>query len=61
MSEFITHDITAEDLVKRALMNLRGKRKLRWVAVTDAFAVGSTAAYEICRHFGFDPDEELKR
>lgn len=39
----------------------RGFRHARWVAVRDAFCVGSTTATELCRRFGLDPDEVVRR
>lgn len=60
-------DIPDAVLVRRAVMNaavqikqVRGAKKLRWVAVMDAFGLGSTYAIRLCRRFGLDPDEELK-
>jgi hypothetical protein len=29
----------------------------RWVAVKDAFAVGSTTAYQLCREYNLNPDD----
>ena len=53
-------EISTADLVKRAVMNARPHRcgeAPRWVAVMDAFALGSTHAYELCRLHGLDPEE----
>lgn len=33
----------------------------RWSAVMDTFAVGRTAAIELCVRFGFDPEEKRVR
>ena len=54
-------------LLERAVRNARdrssnkGVRHPRWVAVMDAFALGSTYAHQLCRRFGLDPDEQVKR
>lgn len=39
----------------------KGVAHPRWVAVMDTFVVGSTYAHLICRRFGMDPDEMVKR
>lgn len=55
-------EISAEDLVKRAVRNARPHRSgaaPRWVAVMDAFAIGSTCAYQLCRLHGLDPEEKV--
>lgn len=57
-------DITDEQLLQRALNNLRptrGRTTMRWVAVMDAFALGSTYAHMLCIRFGLDPDAQIKR
>lgn len=60
-------EVSDEDLLRRVVRNarshghLRGIKHPRWVAVMSAFAVGSTYANIICRRFGFDPDEMVKR
>jgi hypothetical protein len=60
-------DIPDEKLVERAVRSARdrscrkGEKHPRWVAVMDAFALGSTFAHELCRRFGLDPDEQVKR
>lgn len=54
-------------LLERAVISARSRRHYkgqkhpRWVAVMDAFQLGSTYAGELCRRFGLDPDEEVKR
>jgi hypothetical protein len=54
-------DIPTEDLLRRAVMNARGRKNgPRWVAVMDAFGLGSTYARQLCRLFGLDPDEPVK-
>jgi hypothetical protein len=37
----------------------RGRRKPRWVWVSDRFALGSTYARQLCRRYGVDPDDEV--
>ena len=52
-----------DDLIRRAVRNARprgiGGSEVRWSAVGDAFAVGSTVAVALCRHYGVDPHEQL--
>lgn len=48
-----------EALLRRALDNARtmGRvRRLRWVALADAFALGSPFAGRLCERFGLNPD-----
>lgn len=50
----------ATELVERAIRNARPRHGVdapRWVAVKDAFGVGSSVAHELCRAHGCDPDE----
>ncbi len=60
-------DIPDEKLLERAVRNARvlksrkGEKHARWVAVMSCFALGSGYAYELCRRFGLDPDEQVKR
>jgi alcohol dehydrogenase class IV len=60
-------DIPDEELLRRAVRNARdrgariGRKHARWIAVMDAFALGSTYAHQLCRRFGLDPDEQVKR
>ena len=60
-------DIPDADLLKRAVSNARarhcrkGQKHPRWVAIVDVFALGSTYAMQLCRRFGFDPEQEVKR
>jgi hypothetical protein len=54
--------LTAENLVERAVRNARNSYfhdVPRWVAVRDAFGVGSTVARELCGKFNLNPDEML--
>lgn len=49
------------ELVERAIRNARpiqiGVDAPRWVAVKYAFGVGSNLARELCRAYGYDPDD----
>lgn len=60
-------DIPDTELLKRAVENCRsrnhnkGRWHPRWVAVMDAFALGSNFSRELCWRFDIDPDEEVKR
>lgn len=55
------HSIT-EDTIKCIVKNAKPTRRSapRWVVIRDLFGVGSRSAAAICRHFGLDPDEEIK-
>jgi len=58
-------DVSDEKLLESAVRNARCRHsrgyRARWEAVMDAFAVGSTMAVSLCRRFGFDPDEDVRR
>lgn len=66
-ADAITHGLGAETLLGRAVKAARkrhGRHNTlhpRWVAVMDTFTLGSTAARELCAHFGLDPYEQVKR
>jgi hypothetical protein len=50
-------------LVRNAVCNARPRgpgRHVRWSAVSDALAVGSTSAIALCRIFDRDPHEQLE-
>lgn len=52
--------ISAEDLVRRAVMNSRPAapgRWPRWVAIHETFALGSGYSRELCHLMGLDPEE----
>jgi len=61
------NDIPYEELLRRAVTSARkrgsrkGEKHPRWVAVMDAFQLGSGYAGQLCRRFGLDPDEEVAR
>ena len=59
-------EISDEELLKRAVRACRSYRTIlkthpRWVAVQDNFGLGATYSHELCRRFGFDPDENVSR
>ena len=60
-------DIPDAKLLERAVRSAcrrdarKGEKHPRWTAVSDVFALGSTYATQLCRRYGLDPDEELKR
>ena len=55
------------DLLARAVKSARSRhynkrvKHPRWVAVKDAFELGSGYSMELCRRFGLDPEEEVAR
>jgi len=57
--------IPDEELLRRAVKSARSWRYRgkhpRWTGVMDAFALGSTFAMQLCRRFGLNPDEMVKR
>lgn len=50
----------AERTVRNATPR-RDRKAPRWVAVSDATAHGSGYSRDLCRYFGLDPDEVVKR
>lgn len=60
-------DIADEELLRRAVGACRGRQYRRganhprWAAVADNFLLGSTYASQLCRRFGLDPNEQVKR
>jgi len=60
-------DIPDAELLGRAVRTARpaadrkGSKGMRWVGVMSAFSLGSTFAYQLCRRFGLDPDEVVKK
>jgi len=58
--------IPDKELLRRAVKGARARRRMgeahyRWVAVMEAFALGSTYAMQLCRRFDLDPDEVVRR
>lgn len=58
------NDIPDNELLGRAVRTARARGRgymPRWVGVSEAFALGSTYSQQLCRRFGLDPDERVKR
>lgn len=60
-------EMEEEDLIERAVRNVKGPSKYRskhgtarWILVKQVFGVGSGVANALCRRYGFDPDECLR-
>lgn len=57
--------ISDAELLRRAVCGARARRGRgyhpRWTAVMDALSLGSTFAHQLCRRFGLDPDEKVRR
>jgi hypothetical protein len=58
-------NIPDDELLRRAVNGARGYNTrgwhARWEAVADVFQLGSTYSADLCRRFGFDPDEKVKQ
>lgn len=57
-------EFTEDDLLRTAVRMVRGTTRMkqpRWVLMKDAFCCGSGVAHALCRRFGFDPDEDLRK
>ena len=50
-------------LIQSAIANAKPRvgNGIRWAVVRDLFVVGSGTAMELCRQYGFNPHEEIKR
>lgn len=65
--EHTVASIPDEKLLERAVRSARshearkGQKHPRWIAVMESFSLGATFATQLCRRFGLDPDEEVKR
>jgi hypothetical protein len=60
------NDIPDGELLRRVVTNCRAavpksRKHYRWVAVMETFCLGSGYSMELCRRFGLDPDELVKR
>lgn len=60
------NDIPDNELLERIIRNLyrrgRSREKLPlWSIVGDKFALGSGYASQLCRRFGLDPDQMVRR
>lgn len=61
--------IADNDLLERAVRNAKSLEPVlepvfpvqRWIAVKRMFGLGSTYAVQLCRRFGLDPDEMVRR
>lgn len=58
--------VPVRELVRRAMLNLcalapRRHGEMRWVLVHHLFAHGSTVSVGLCRAFGLDPYEMVKK
>lgn len=54
---------TLKDFVRRAVRNARPRKpgdQIRWSAVSDAFALGSTSSIALCKQYGVDPHEYIE-
>ncbi len=61
MSDGSVSSIADNELLARAVRGARGRRVgPRWVAVSEAFCLGSTFAMQLCRRFNVDPNEKVK-
>lgn len=55
---------TEDDLLARAVRGVSGtgrQKRPRWALMTDVFLCGSGVAHALCRRFGLDPDEGLRK
>lgn len=56
------NDIPDAELLRRILGRKGyGRKEPRWVRAMRLFALGSTYARQLCRRFGFEPDEMVGR
>lgn len=60
------NDIPDNELLQRALRFLmrRGRSRTKlplWLIVSEHFALGSGYASQLCRRFGLDPDQIVRR
>ncbi|WP_205300341.1 hypothetical protein [Pantoea sp. Ap-967] len=57
-------EFTEDDLLRTAVRMVKGTTRMkqpRWVLMKDAFCCGSGVAHALCRRYGFDPDEDLRK
>ena len=55
---------TENELLEQVMRNIDGVNRYgtqRWVRVKDVFGVGSGVSHALCRRFGMDPDQNLKK
>ena len=61
MADGSVNDIPDDELVRRAIAACKPKSgRPRWSIVSGTFCLGSTYAAQLCRRFGYDPDEYAK-
>lgn len=59
--------ISDEELLRRAVKSARsracrkGSTEFRWAGVSWAFSLGSTYSAQLCRRFGLDPFEMVRK
>lgn len=57
------NSIPDAELIRRVIGGLAGKKRGRkqplWATVGDRFCLGSTYSTQLCRRFGFDPDQQV--
>ncbi|MCS4284465.1 hypothetical protein M2396_002761 [Pseudomonas sp. BIGb0278] len=57
-------EFTEDDLLARAVRGVSGtgrQKRPRWALMTDVFLCGSGVAHALCRRFGVDPNEDLRK
>jgi len=57
-------EYTEDDLLSRAVRGVTGtgrQKRPRWALMTDVFLCGSGVAHALCRRFGVDPNEDLRK
>lgn len=67
MGDGSVNDIPDAELIRRVIAGQRRlPRKLTtrtqplWAKVGDRFCLGSTYSMQLCRRFGFDPNEQVR-
>jgi len=60
------NDIPDNELLQRVIRNLHKRGRSRekvpfWWIVSDRFALGSTYSFQLCRRFGLEPEEMVRR
>lgn len=66
MADGSVNDIDDAELIRRVISGQRRvprrksvRTKPLWTKVGDRFCLGSTYAMQLCRRFGYDPDEQV--
>lgn len=62
------NEIPDAELIRRVISGLRKIARTNrartvplWSKVSTRFALGSTYSMQLCRRFGFDPDEQVRQ